>query len=54
MEADFISFGLMDDDGMLTNAGALIKKMQRANFIEVVFGYGKGKYRFKESSDKID
>lgn len=23
-EADFISFGLMDDDGMLTNAGALL------------------------------
>ena len=54
LEADFISFGLMDDDGMLTNAGDLIKKMQRANFIEVVSGYGKGKYRFKESSDKID
>lgn len=24
LEADFISFGLMDDDGMLTNAGALL------------------------------
>lgn len=54
LEADFISFGLMDDDGMLTNAGDLIKKMKSANFIEFVSGYGKGKYRFKESSDEID
>ena len=47
-------FRSMDDDGMLTNAGDLIKKMKSANFIEVVSGYGKGKYRFKESSDEID
>ncbi len=31
-------------------AGDLIKKMQSANLIEVVSGYGKGKYRFKENS----
>lgn len=31
-------------------AGDLIKKMQSANLIEFVSGYGKGKYRFKENS----
>ena len=31
-------------------AGDLIKKMQSANLIKFVSGYGKGKYRFKENS----
>lgn len=31
-------------------AGDLIKKMQSADLIEFVVGYGKGKYRFKENS----
>ena len=33
-----------------TPAGDLIKKMQNANLIELVSGYGKGKYRFKENN----